>query len=161
MGHALSRVERFTSGLSLTRSSLSFNWATRSRAWKAWATHTQRQSTPCFNWATRSRAWKVHRPDHGAVLKLQLQLGHALSRVESDWRRRSAQLLFLCFNWATRSRAWKDSSISLLQSSRSGFNWATRSRAWKARSGALGLSMINQLQLGHALSRVERHRCKQ
>ena len=84
-----------------------------------------------------------------------LQLGHALSRVESSrgCRRRCTHLAasigpralargkndfgvkradpMVGFNWATRSRAWKEVASKVKATTTRSFNWATRSRAWK------------------------------
>ena len=84
-----------------------------------------------------------------------LQLGHAISRVESEpvigpqacqrWasigprdltrgKRNSLDQRVrgrIGFNWATRSHAWKGLSSTSCLNLRLGFNWATRSHAWK------------------------------
>ena len=86
-----------------------------------------------------------------------LQLGHALSRVERMTGYGSYVKLELSFNWATRSRAWKADKARINNTLFARFNWATRSRAWK--EPIMGFSIdarFDSLQLGHALSRVER-----
>src|SRR6266851_581348 len=112
-----------------------------------------------FNWATRSRAWK-----HAGLTFVQpvqglLQLGHALSRVETY------KLLSLLVHQGCASigpRALARGNMSLTPSTRStkpSFNWATRSRAWKRAIKVAVVCGRIPLQLGHALSRVETDRC--
>ena len=62
-----------------------------------------------------------------------------------------------CFNWATRSRAWKGCHAMASKILIPCFNWATRSRAWKGRAEQELADLKSGLQLGHALSRVERY----
>ena len=134
LGHALSRVERAVLTIHLRDCNCSFNWATRSRAWKAsmestchraraWlqlghALSRVESGVRCcagpaprsFNWATRSRAWKVANCTESGHYQVMASIGpRALARGKLDFLRRYYWLHF-CFNWATRSRAWKGRS---------------------------------------------------
>ena len=61
----------------------SFNWATRSHAWKPDEKAFIKNEIVPFNWATRSHAWKLPvRPKFQRPID-RLQLGHAFSRVET------------------------------------------------------------------------------
>ena len=86
-----------------------------------------------------------------------LQLGHALSRVES-----SQPVMDLIFERLLQlghalSRVERSEINAVSSETKTSFNWATRSRAWKASSLELSQLTRFQLQLGHALSRVERY----
>ncbi len=180
LGHALSRVERVTKGLATTEVSrlqlghaLSRVESTRihiepvcqrlasigPRALARGKTQTVSNTGLTFlgfNWATRSRAWKVQVEQFDKQWNKRLQLGHALSRVESPRRDRDLDRLSQLQLGHALSRVERFFVVTNAAPPRSRFNWATRSRAWKARKPSTCLPARPPLQLGHALSRVER-----
>ncbi len=155
LGHALSRVESILQIVASSIGTTGFNWATRSRAWKAWIPSGSR--SPIILASIGPRALARGKPHCGGLSRMHLS----------------------SFNWATRSRAWKEDKSRALRlecytsigpralargksrgsgphtTTETDFNWATRSRAWKATAVPFTWTGGNLLQLGHALSRVE------
>ena len=138
------------------RRQIGFNWATRSRAWKARALILGELKELGFNWATRSRAWKEGIYDGRICRICMLQLGHALSRVESERRKANRRITKCRFNWATRSRAWKVRALKTWTKSREELQLGHALSRVERLSGAGPFVVREWLQLGHALSRVER-----
>src|SRR2546421_524986 len=106
----------------------------------------------CFNWATRSRAWKPIIAKVNIQSFHMLQLGHALSRVETTEPpegQPSARKASIGPRALARGNKER---LKLLEHRASCFNWATRSRAWKPIYVHSCYSSVVMLQLGHALS---------
>ncbi len=181
LGHALSRVESKFGKFRRSGSLESFNWATRSRAWKEHSTFplTIRRNALQLGHAlsrveSADRYRDLHRSDRASIGPRALARGkldaihlgawsidasigpRALARGKTR-RKRGIRATSYCFNWATRSRAWKEVEFGRKDHGAAGFNWATRSRAWKGAAQSFDSGDEILLQLGHALSRVERN----